>query len=204
MIRTVGRFVKTSSVSVVVQFKLHHYLSLSAGREGHEVHSCRKTPLQVIGTAESRALPRRSKHRVAKPTSCAFRNRWALVAPKKSGLEQSGETTQVQGPQNYFCDAMAWACSALRICERVVSLMLTPCFGRRVKLGTSTTGCPGTVPSWNFWAMVARSKVASIMANEDPMHCLGPPPNGKYAKRGSFWERPGIQRSGSNFSGSGK
>jgi hypothetical protein len=52
-------------------------VSLSAGREGHEFHSCRKPPLQVVGTAESRALPRRSKHRVAKPTSCSSKNRRA-------------------------------------------------------------------------------------------------------------------------------
>src|SRR4051812_6989242 len=26
-------------------------VSLSAGREGHEFHSCRKAPLQVVGTA---------------------------------------------------------------------------------------------------------------------------------------------------------
>jgi hypothetical protein len=30
---------------------------LSPGREGHELHSYHKTPLQVVGTAESRALP---------------------------------------------------------------------------------------------------------------------------------------------------
>src|SRR5207248_2905761 len=121
MIRTVGWFVKTSSVSV-------------PAREGHEFHSCREPLLQVVGTAESRALPRRSKHK---------------SSPKTSGLEQSGETTQVRRPQNDFCDAMASVCSALRMCERVVSLMRTPCFGRRVKLGTKTTGCPGTISSWN-------------------------------------------------------
>ena len=33
----------------------------------------------------------------------------------------------------------------------------------------------------NFWAIVARTSVASIWAKLLPMQSLGPPPNGKYA-----------------------
>jgi hypothetical protein len=191
MIRTAGRFVKTSSASVPA---------------GKGTSFTRAVNLRCKLSARLKAVPFpvvasiESQNRLPAHLKIVGRE----VQPKKSGLEQSGKTTQAQRPQNYFCDAMASACSALRMRERVVSLMRRPCFGRRVKLGTRTTGCPGMVSSWNLWAMVARSKVASIMANDDPMHCLGPPPNGKYAKRGSFWEHPGSQRSGSNFSGSGK
>src|SRR5205823_14431831 len=59
------------------------------------------------------------------------------------------------------------------------SVIRIPCFGRRVKLGTGVTGCSGTARNRKRCAIVASSSVASIMANEAPMHCLGPPPKGK-------------------------
>src|SRR5687767_9535664 len=43
--------------------------------------------------------------------------------------------------------------------------------------------------------------VISIMAMSTPMHNRGPPPNGKYDRRGRAADRSGRKRSGSNASG---
>ena len=50
-------------------------------------------------------------------------------------------------------------------------------------------------------ATVARMRQANVIAKPAPMHCLGPPPNGKYAKRGNPSSYSAVQRLGANRSG---
>ena len=54
-----------------------------------------------------------------------------------------------------------------------------PCLGRRVTENRGWMDWLGASVRRNFWAIVARSSVASIMAKPAPTQTLGPPPKGK-------------------------
>ena len=58
-------------------------------------------------------------------------------------------------------------------------LILIPCLGRSVKPGAGCTEVSSTLTRRNLRAIIARINTASVMANDAPIHCLGPPPKGK-------------------------
>ena len=77
-------------------------------------------------------------------------------------------------------------------------------FGRRVIVGTNSSRPGSTTANRNRFSTCARIRVATSRANWLPMHVRGPPPNGKYAKRGIDLEAAPPQRSGSKTSGRSK
>src|SRR6185436_584472 len=72
--------------------------------------------------------------------------------------------------------------------------------GRSVMRGSGIGGF--SVVNFQYWPMVARSRMASVHANDSPMQMREPPPNGKYAyfgrEPGTGNRDPAIHRSGLN------
>ncbi len=75
---------------------------------------------------------------------------------------------------------------------------------RKVICGSSAIRWPGTSRIRHRRASVAIVSTACIQAKPSPIHCKLPPPNGKYENFGRAAAASGVQRSGSNRSGSGK
>ena len=63
--------------------------------------------------------------------------------------------------------------------QRRARRMRGPGSGRSVTYGVGVTRWPGSMVSRKRWAIAARSRTASIIANPLPMHWRGPPPKGK-------------------------
>src|SRR5580693_1513871 len=98
--------------------------------------------------------------------------------------------------------SLSFSPTATRLLEvRNSSTARIPCRGRSVIDASGTTGGPSTRRNRNCWASVARISAVSISATVLPMHWRGPPPNGKYAKRGRRFSRSPSHRSGRNSSG---
>src|SRR5208282_1770706 len=113
----------------------------------------------------------------------------------------SASLSKLRASALYFALRTQTETASRLFADRASGTTRTPYLGRSVIDASGTTGCASTSRNRYCCAIVASTSAVSISANVLPIHCLGPPPNGKYAKRGIRFSKSPSHRSGRNSSG---